>query len=150
MLNLPQQRIMEKKAGFFKRLFAFILDLFVLNFIIFLPFQPMFSQYTPKAIIMAEALPASFYVMIILMGILSLFYFTLMEVYAKRTIGMMLLNIYAQGNLTFWTCVIRHMYIVPVFPFSVFLILDPLYYIFKGDRLTEIWTKTQTVEYVAI
>lgn len=146
-MDLVNPRYFEKSAGIFKRLFAFVIDLFVLNFVVVHPFSPILSRTS------FEWLSASTYNQIIsgiiaIICLLCLGYFVLMEACLKKTIGMIILNIEVAGKISILKAVARHLYLIPLFPFSLFIIIDPLYLIFKGIRLSEKLTKTNTVEYI--
>jgi uncharacterized RDD family membrane protein YckC len=88
---------------------------------------------------------------IIIMGLLALLYFAIMDYKFNQTIGKMFMNIKIESTkkeLSFLDCIIRHMFLIMIFPFTLLWILDPLFLIFnkQGRRLSEILSKTKTVE----
>ncbi len=145
-MELQTPRYFEKSAGILKRLLAFITDLFILNITVFSPLQKILAPLKMNIFSLPDSAVVSGILGIV--SILALGYFAMMEYYYKKTIGMMLFKIEVAGNLSIWKAITRHIYLVPLFPFSLFLIIDPLYLLFKGERLSEKLTKTNTVEYI--
>jgi uncharacterized RDD family membrane protein YckC len=73
----------------------------------------------------------------------------------RQTPGKMLLNLYviADGKKEgpgFIQTLIRNLIFIPIFPFSLLWIIDPLYMIFTGRRLTELLSKTRVIEEIKI
>ena len=48
-LNLPKQRVYETPAGLIKRFFAFMIDLFIINLIIIMPFKNKLLSQIPES-----------------------------------------------------------------------------------------------------
>jgi uncharacterized RDD family membrane protein YckC len=53
-------------------------------------------------------------------------------------------------KITLLKVVIRALVFIPIFPFSLLWIIDPLYLLFTGNRLSDIFAKTQIVEEVTL
>ncbi len=156
-LNLPKARTVKKNAGFFKRLLALVLDLLILNFVIFSSFEKIFLKYidtnlsTVELITYFQSAETSVLVTtIFFMALLSLFYFTLFELKIGQTLGMMILKIRVEGELSFWKCALRNIFVFPFFPFYILWIVDPIHLAIRGTRFTELITKTNTVEEIHI
>jgi len=49
-------------------------------------------------------------------------------------------------SLTFWQALLRWIIFIPLFPFTLLIIADPIYLIFRKRRLTEVFSKTTVVE----
>ncbi len=108
------------------------------------------------------------------MSVLSFLYFLVLQIKFAQTIGMMIMNIYAikipesqqmvlarkrkkidvvtaanQFKLRLFEAVLRNIFIFPFFPFILFWILDPLYYIFgkSQQRFSERLSRTTVVEF---
>lgn len=161
-LNLPRQRTFEGPAAIWKRVVAFLIDLLVIDFALFWPFEGIVRKAMPmdyssiKSIQeffsassqAAESLTA----LTVLMGIIMVLYFVLMEYKLGQTIGKMLLNIRivseSKEGLRIWQCLLRSIIWLPTFPFIVFWIVDPAYALLnqKNQRLLELVSKTRTVE----
>lgn len=50
------------------------------------------------------------------------------------------------AGLTFSQALVRNLFLLPLFPFYLFWLVEPLFYVFQGERLLEHWTRTETVE----
>jgi hypothetical protein len=148
-MELVAQRYLVRTVGFFKRLIAFIFDIFVLNLVVVFPFRALLKPYEQIGFWFKPYDPL-LYVLIIVIALFALLYFVLMELFVQQTIGMMVVQIYVEGELTFWKCLVRNAYLIPLFPLSLMIIIDPLFLIFKKERLSEKLTKTSTVEYHAM
>lgn len=156
--KLPKQQ--TRQASKFKRTIAFILDLFIIDIFIISTFQPLITSIMPNltletiktifenpdSAILADISTITFFI-----GILSLLYFSLTEYHAKQTLGMKIFRLKTESQnkdeqIPFWKCVVRNLYALPVFPLILLWIIEPIYLFITGTRLTEIITKTQTVE----
>ncbi|MGV8168850.1 MAG: RDD family protein [Candidatus Nanoarchaeia archaeon] len=140
----------EKKvvsAGFFRRFAAFVLDLLLLNVIVFSAFSGILSKYFTLESLSSfkEGIPVELSLIIFLLGLLSFVYFTLLEYGAKKTPGMMIAGIKLEGNNSFWSCAARNLFIIPIFPLTLLWIIEPLHLIFRKKRLSEALTNTDTI-----
>lgn len=110
-----------------------------------------------------------------IMSVLIILYFLMMEIKMSQTIGKMLMNIYVvdarenaidmrvsrrdslasysrstsdNNTLKVWQLLARNLVFIPIFPFVLLWILDPLFMFFTktNQRLTEILSKTRVVE----
>lgn len=148
-LKLPKARVMVTRASMWKRVIAFIIDLLIIDLLFFPQFKKFiitgswtFEQVVQQQII----LPVGFTMAIIAMGTLTLLYFSLYQYYFGETIGMRLFGIKVGGERTYWRCVLRNLYSLPFFPFTIFWIVDPIYLFWRKERLLEKWSKTSTIE----
>jgi uncharacterized RDD family membrane protein YckC len=134
-------------AGFFRRLIAFIADILLLNILVFSAFSASFSKYLSAEALssLKDGIPFELAMLIFLLGLFSFVYFTLLEYGAGKTIGMMIVGIRTEGNLSFWKCTVRNIFIIPFFPFTLLWLIDPLHLIFAKRRLSERLTNTDTV-----
>lgn len=72
-----------------------------------------------------------------------------------QTIGKMLMKIYVvsdNANIKTWQLFTRNLVFIPIFPFVLLWVLDPLLMFFTktNQRLSEILSKTKTVEKFSI
>lgn len=160
-LNLPKQRIIQVEAVWWKRLLSFMIDFFIIQVIVFGPFSPAIANSLPLSedfmenyayfqnnpgII--EGLMSIFLVAFFLVGV----YFVIFEFKMKQTPGKMLFKLKVvpleKEELTFWKVLARNIAVVPIFPFSALWIVDPLYMIFTGSRLSDKFSRTKVVEEV--
>jgi len=157
-LNLPKERVFTGPALIYKRIGAFFMDLLVIEFILALPFQSIIKKSLPSNVSYKEAynfflnnpsFTTLFTLMMILLSILGILYFAILEYKFGQTIGKIFMNIKVVSEnkkLLFWQCLARSLFLLPVFPFFVLWIGDPLFLFFRGQRLSELLTKTKVVE----
>ncbi len=143
VLAINKQGLTFKTAPFWKRAASFVLDLFVLNLLVFTHFQGLFSKAVRENI--GELTP-SVYLGVFFASIISLLYFALLEHYAQQTLGMMLVKLYAVPKPGFWKAVARNLFVLPFFPFTLLWVIEPLHLYFKKKRFLELLTRTDTVE----
>jgi len=138
-----------QEASIFSRLGAFIIDLFILNFFVFGSLSvliPNLPDITSLDSIANFELTGKMMAILIFAGILALTYFTLLEFSIGATVGMSFFNIKIDKKTSFFKCILRNVFIIPLFPFTLFWILDPIYLIIKKRRLLEELTGTKTVK----
>ena len=158
-LNLPKERSIIAPALIWKRIAAFIIDILIINLLVLFPFRILFQDITTKDLSFSEAYKLLtntsftdyFAVISFVMSILIIIYFLMLERRMGQTIGKMFMKIYViseNNNLNGWQLLIRNLVFIPVFPFILLWIIDPLFMFFTktNQRLTEILSKTKTVE----
>lgn len=145
-------------ASLWKRAFAYVIDVFIINLIIIMPFQKVLEELgkgfsgkgffeTYKILLQTELqLPKLFFVFIVI-SILSVLYWAILEYKIGQSVGKILFNIYVKSQtnqLTFWQCFLRNVTKVSTFP----LILDASYMIFTRSyqRFFEKMSRTFVVE----
>lgn len=147
-------------AALWKRAFAYVIDVFVINLVIIMPFQKVLEELgkgfsdrgffeTYKILMQTELqaiLPKLLFIFTII-SFLSVLYWAILEYKIGQSIGKILFNIYVKSQtekLTFWQCFLRNVTKVSTLP----LILDASYMIFtKGyQRYFEKISKTFVVE----
>ena len=158
---------MKLKAKFFpatiwKRGLAYIIDLFVINLIIIMPFQKILEDlgkgFSGKGFLeiyrfltsnpsQLQAIIPKLFVIFLVIALLSILYWAILEYKIGQSIGKILMRIYVKsqtGNLTFKQCFLRNVTKISTFP----LILDASYMIFtKGyQRFFEKISKTFVLE----
>ena len=145
-------------AKLWKRLAALIIDLFLINLILFAPFRSVVGEMIPETTNIQEMLEyiqanpevaknLNFITMI--MASLAILYFVIMERIFAQTIGKMLMHIKVKSlneKLKLWQCLVRSLYIFPYF--NLFIIIEPISLLFIKDnrRVLELLSKTRTVE----
>ena len=159
-LKLPKERTFTGPALVWKRLLAFLADLLIINLVIFFPFKriiqraiPEFSSYSEAYNFLAsnQGYTTTLTMVSLIMALLAILYFALLEYKLQQTPGKMLLNISIASEtkkLSFWQFIVRSLFIIPVFPFFLLWVIDPLFMFFTktNQRLSEILSKTRTVE----
>ena len=159
-LNLPKERTFIGPALLWKRIAAFFIDVTIIILFILFPFRSLLQNIMPKDYSFSEAynlLSTSIgYTKFIsfvsfAMLILVILYFFMMERRMQQTIGKMLMKIYVvsdNNQLKAWQLLARNLVFIPIFPFVLLWILDPLFMFFTktNQRLTEILGRTRVVE----
>ena len=146
------------QASVLKRTGAFIVDLLIINIVILFPFRSIFEGVLPTANF-SEALdflrsPESSMILEVIMiavGILTMLYFMLLEKKIAQTPGKMLFGLFvrSQGkDLKNWQLFVRNMFLIPIFPFVLLWLVDPIVLLFtkENQRLSEILSRTKVVE----
>ena len=82
---------------------------------------------------------------------LALLYFYLLEKKLAQSIGKVLFGLYVRSQekeLKRWQIFVRSMFLMPVFPFVLLWLVDPIVMLFnkENQRLSEILSKTKVVE----
>ena len=159
-LNLPPERTFTGPATVWKRLFALIIDLMIIYLTILFPFEriiqngmPKFSSYSEayQFLISNQGYTKTLTIISAVMSIFAILYFAILEFKIQQTPGKLLMRIEVVSDakeLTFWQCMVRSLFLIPVFPFFLLLVIDPLFLLFTKthQRLSEILSKTKTVE----
>ena len=159
-LNLPKESSFAGPAAIWKRAAAFVTDLLIINLVVMLPFRPLLQKIIPAELSYYEAYnfftlhPGYSRIISIIsavIAILTIFYFAILEYKLKQTIGKTLMNIYVVSDAKearFWQYIARSMFILPLFPFFILWVVDPIFLFFtkKNQRLSEILSKTRVIE----
>jgi uncharacterized RDD family membrane protein YckC len=143
-----------KIATIRKRVFAFLIDILLLNIIIITPFRDIFIALVPKEPFTFTLTIESLYALQAVTNyilIFAFFYFVLLEFTLGQTVGKLLMNLKVKGikkKPTFMQCMLRSLFLFPLFP-SIIFTIDIVYMFFFSktrQRLTENLSKTIIVE----
>ncbi len=159
-LNLPKERTFTGPALVWKRLLAFLADLLIINLVIFFPFKKILQGSIPDVASYSEAYNflasnqnyvKTLTIVSLIMSLLAILYFALIEYKIQQTPGKILFNIFIISDtkkLAFWQCIVRSLFLIPIFPFFLLWVIDPLFMFFTktNQRLSEIISKTKTIE----
>ena len=136
---------MKKRfAPLWKRVVAYIVDIFVISFLVVTPFSGFFDADVES---FADLFAFNFSSEVIFVGIaiaiLTLLYWSFLEWRFQQTVGKILLRIRVKGNITLWQAVTRNVTKLS----TLILILDVLYmfYTKKHQRYFEKLSKTEVV-----
>jgi len=159
-LNLPKEKTFTGPATLWKRAVAFVIDILIINLIILFPFRKLFQKILPDSLSFTETYSyinqdsgfnniVMFLTLVV--AFLSILYFYILEKKLHQSIGKMLFKIYVVGDekeIKGWQLLVRNMFLIPLFPFILLWILDPIFLIFNknGQRLSEILSKTKVIE----
>ena len=147
------------QASVLKRLGAFIIDMVIINIIILFPFRGIIESILPAASFseafdfLKKDAEAGTMINAIMFAIsaLSILYFMLMEKKIAQTPGKMLFKLYVKPkgkDLKNWQLFVRSMFLIPMFPFVLLWLIDPIAMLFtkENQRLSEILSRTKVVE----
>ncbi|MFQ5475137.1 MAG: RDD family protein [Candidatus Nanoarchaeia archaeon] len=162
-LDLPKKRVVVGPAQLWKRILAFLIDILLVDMFIITPFRSTimtlvgFKMETFSMIFSAPANPEAIAIVFGFASVFVLFYFVLTDYLLGQGVGKMILNIYVvsiEGDVQpgFWRCVLRSLFVIPLQPFQLLWILDPIFMIFNknNQRLTEFIGKTATLQAYSI
>jgi len=159
-LKLPKEKRFKGPASIWKRLFAFLIDLIIIDFVIALPFRRILVNLMPAGgsysqtfdfLIENPGFTGLLTTITLFIGILSLLYFAILEWKLGQTIGKMFMNVFVvseKKKMKFWQAIVRSLFVLPVFPFILLWLIDPIVMFFNKDnqRLSEIFSKTKTIQ----
>ena len=158
-LNLPQEKTFIGPALIWKRIAAFFIDMVIINLFVLFPFRRLFQNILPKDYSFSEAykfFSSTDYTNFItsisfIMSVLIILYFVMLERKMSQTIGKMFMKIYIVSNnntLKTWQLLLRNLVFIPLFPFILLWVIDPLFMFFTktNQRLSDILSKTSVVE----
>jgi len=158
-LKLPKERLIIANASIWKRFISFLVDLLIIQVVIFWPFSgaieskiPMSTDFTGNYNFLTSnpGIIQQLYLVFGVVFILIFAYFVIFEYKLAQTPGKMLMNLYLvpidkKEKLTLMKVIIRNVAVFPIFPFSLLWIIDPLYLIFTGKRFSDNISKTQII-----
>ena len=132
-----------------RKLGAFVFDFLIVDFILLYPFTGIAEKIS--------SIDASFITfqgplisLVFAAAAIFILYFALLEYATGQTIGKMLMKIKSIGltgkRMSFWQALGRNLFLLPAFPFIFLWIIDPIFIIWKRISLSEMLTKTATVE----
>jgi len=147
----------EFNASYWRRLVAFLLDLFFVDFFLFGSWDTLLIKKFGGYEAMIQSVTSSnkaimfLYVLMFCLMLIILCYFTIFTWLFQQTIGMMIMKIKVvslQEKLTGWQSLIRNLILVPFFPVSLLWAIDPIHLFFssEGQRWTEKLSKTKVVQ----
>jgi len=132
-------------ASLWKRLFAYLIDILLLNFVIILPFKSILKPLqNEKVIEIGKFIDLNILLALLSITLLSYIYFVYLDYKLQKTIGMIVFGLISKtkGEFTLQKILLRNI----TKPFSILLIFDALYMIYKGgyQRYTEVISDTWT------
>jgi hypothetical protein len=148
-LLAPRSASIVQDARFIRRVFAFTTDLLIINIAVAAPFAPVFANLLQRAdqqpfgtvtFTTAELLAGA-----LLFAIIYL-YFVLFEYLLQQTPGMMLAHTRVQGKTTLLRMLIRNSFVIPVFPFLAFWLIEPVAILWQRRGVLEQLSGTRTVQ----
>ena len=159
-INIPTQRLFIGPASHIKRLLAFLLDIVIINFVLLWPFEKLLTSLVPSNttfLFQTTTISVPLLITMFAIGIVMLLYFTLFELAIGQTPGKILFDLYVVSTnikdkkeikLTFGQIITRNLFIIPVFPFFLLILIDPIFALFNvnNQRFLEIVSHTIVVQ----
>jgi uncharacterized RDD family membrane protein YckC len=169
-----KKRVLVMDAAPVERLLAFILDMILIKFTIFLPFEKSFASAYAAAGLRNSSFNESYAFFsenpqvaqgisnaLFLLSLLVVLYFAILENKLGQTPGKMVMGIAVMSEIgwkensmkisraSFMQCFLRNIIFFPFLPFIIIWIIDPFLILFRKDhkKITEILTKTRTLRY---
>jgi uncharacterized RDD family membrane protein YckC len=161
MLRLTSRRSVTVNASILKRVLAFIIDLLIVDIAIVFPFQGVLRRIVPAGgfietyrYFSVQGSSFLLYAIATTVTVLALMYFVLLEKKMGQSVGKIFFRLYVVGTdkeeLSTWRCLLRSIFLIPLFPFILLWIVDPVFVGFSHEhqRLTEYLSRTKVVEHV--
>lgn len=134
--------VKQRYASVWRRGFAYLIDIFLLNFILIMPFAPILKPLKNEKLLLIKDFNLNIFLAVISIAVLSYIYFVYLDYKLQRTIGRMVFRIKlkSKGKLTLYKVLIRNI----TKPFLIIFALDALYMFYKGghQRYTELKSNT--------
>lgn len=134
-----------RPAPVWKRAMAFVIDMLVLEFFVFSHFDTLLQNLTPYTLSSGQF--ASFTMLTTLLGSIVLLYFTLLEFLFGQSLGQMATHLFVTPA-SLWRIALSNIVFIPVFPFIILWIIEPLMVIFsqQHQRLLHTLLGMQVIE----
>jgi len=147
-------------ASLARRVIAFFIDLTILLLIFIIPFRAILGRLLPTDLSSGEArtfllqnpqIAGLLSLIFFTFGIFLLLYFSIFEYKLQQTPGKMLLGLYiipGSSQMSFWSYLLSNITFLPIFPFTLLWVIDPIYLFFspKNQRLMERLTNILVVQ----
>lgn len=143
----PRSQEVRQNASFLRRLGAFIVDILVIDLVMTAPFTSLLAGLVARA--QASGFSSVAYTqrelaIIVVMFLMAYLYFVLFEYVLGQTIGMMVANTrISDGQL--WQILVRNSFVIPLFPFIIFWVVEPLAVLFGRRGVLERLSGTRTL-----
>jgi len=150
-------KLKEKNAALWKRLLSYIIDSFVVYFIILFPFKGYYNTLTtslnngiltnPDILNQLKDLAPKFFLISFIVALLTILYWAIFEYYFKQSIGKMLFKIRitsTKKTLKFWQSFLRNISKSSL----LILFIDSIFILFSknNQRFFEKISKTKVIE----
>lgn len=159
LLGSKTGKAIVAEASILKRALAFAIDILFVEFVVLFPFSSALDEIVPEESSVYEAFSilssGSYDSLLSLVGLFTaiptIAYFAILEKKIGQTIGKRLLKLHVVSQtkeLKYWQALVRSIFLIPVFPFVLLWIIDPIVMFFSKERqrLSEILSRTKVVE----
>lgn len=163
-LRLPKERVVVSQASPWKRFAAFFIDILIVQISVIWPFSAAIENRIPISsdfmdnynfISSNPGITEQLYLILGIVFFLVFIYFALFEYILRQTPGKIVFGLYVVTSdktqeISMLKIIARNLAFLPVFPLSLLWIIDPLFLIFTGRRLSDIFSKTIVVEEIKV
>jgi uncharacterized RDD family membrane protein YckC len=144
-----------------KRILAFIFDILLVNMFIIAPFSGILKSlynYTDFSsaynAVMANSegsgISAAAFLIMLYVTFMAILYLVLTEYLVGQSLGMVVFNLHVirkdKTTPNLIQCIGRNIALIPLLPFLILWLVDPLFLLFKKERLSDIFTSTSVIE----
>ena len=150
MVKVKSARVINHytPAPLWKRFFAYIIDILIVNLTVTLPFYGYLSKFGGDFNLLLNSNDKGLAYISIFAVIALVFYSAILEYKIRQTFGKIIMNIYVVSvknkQLAFSQTLMRNL----TKPFPIVLLVDVMYMFFKSgnQRLFEVFSRTAVVE----
>ena len=154
-------KVKEVPAALWKRVVSYLIDLFLVNLVVLVPFQPVLEGLTgsfqDKSLLEIYAffqaggsdLLGTFLTLSLIIATLTVAYWTILEYKIQQSVGDVILHLFVRSEtreLTLWQCVLRNISKVSTLPAAIDSLL--VFFTPLRQRYFEKASKTYVVEQV--
>ncbi|MDD5331456.1 MAG: RDD family protein [Candidatus Nanoarchaeia archaeon] len=133
----------ERPKLLLKRIFAFLIDVLIINLILIYPFRKLLEKYTDITNI---SFNFDFFILVLVICLITLFYFAVFEYYFEQTFGKLIFKLKVSSRREkpkFIQTIIRNLSKISI----VILIIDCVYLLNrKGQRVLEKISNTRVMK----
>jgi len=148
-------------ASILRRIAALLLDILIVNIIILLPVEVIMGakiqadSFGVDTLLVNPQQSTLYSVLLLMTTLITLTYFMVMERLFAQTFGKMVLKLKVMSqtkDLKWWQVFVRSMFLIPILPFALLWIIDPIVMLFSqnNQRLSERWSKTAVMQFYTV
>lgn len=144
----PRSTIVESPASFWRRAFALIVDILIIDLVVTAPFTALFTPLVAELRAGAWstiAYTSAQFAGMIVLALLAYAYFALFEYTLGQTPGMILADTRVRGQVRLWQAAVRNAFLIPLLPVILLWIVEPILIALRKESLLERLTGTRTI-----
>jgi hypothetical protein len=144
----PRTGTIQREAGFLRRTGAFLFDILLLDIAITAPFASIFEHVLERAQevgVTNLVLTGREFGAAVMVFLIAYAYFVIFEYVLGQTPGMMLARTSVKGARRLWPHLVRNSFLIPIFPFVLFWIIEPFAILFYRRGVLEYVSSTRTL-----
>jgi len=132
------------QASILKRLFAFVIDILIIDVIVLFPFRGLMGRIIPDTgsfsktfEFLSDSSSNSITLIVSITAAFAILYFVILEKKLGQSPGKMLFNLYVKSqtkDLKYWQLFVRSVFLIPFFPFILLWVIDPIVMFFHQRK----------------